>query len=255
MSNTAQLLLFEKTDLISSTTVNGVLYGIASFLFVLSTQSHYTQLRDPHQRRQSIFMVVYASVVVICGIINLAFLTHATQLAYIDHNHFPGESLEYLTNIFNQSIGIGQDISNVMVDILTLGIQLWRLWVIYHATGYATVIAIIPLLLLIGFIASDTGRRYIGIAAMLIESYALESTCLLQFCSSSISHKCYSSEVLTIIRMSAQIVAYLLVIYRVSMGRAWDKQTGRQITRSLRFNHDTGHTAQTTSLETTITRH
>ncbi|KAF9442509.1 hypothetical protein P691DRAFT_681370, partial [Macrolepiota fuliginosa MF-IS2] len=49
-----------------------------------------------------------------------------------------------------------------------------------------------------------------------------------------------------------EMIAYLLIIYQVSSGRAWNKQTGQQLTRSLQFNHDGGHTTQTTELETAV---
>ncbi|KAF9445262.1 hypothetical protein P691DRAFT_651710, partial [Macrolepiota fuliginosa MF-IS2] len=90
-----QTLTLEDVDLISLTTINGVLYGIALSLFILFARSLYSQLKDPDFRRQSIFMFSYTCVVMICGIVYLALMTQTTQLTYIDHNTFLGEPIDY----------------------------------------------------------------------------------------------------------------------------------------------------------------
>ncbi|KAF9443155.1 hypothetical protein P691DRAFT_788418 [Macrolepiota fuliginosa MF-IS2] len=151
-----QQLLWEDLDLISSTTINGVLYGIALSLYVLAARSLYPQLKDLHQRRRAIFIFVYNSVVMICGIIFLALATRGAQLSYIDHNTFVGEPIEYqVTYLFSLPAGIAEDIFSTMIDILTLGIQIWRLWVIYSMTHYALAVIIFPLLLFLCFIGES----------------------------------------------------------------------------------------------------
>ncbi|KAF9445988.1 hypothetical protein P691DRAFT_674523 [Macrolepiota fuliginosa MF-IS2] len=295
MSNTPQILLYESLDLISTTTVNGVLYGIALSVFILSAQLLYTRSKDLDHRRQAIFMLVYTSVVMALGIIYLALLTWTIQLGYIDNNNFLGEPIEYEAAMFGgQLIGVVQGSLNTIIDCLTLGIQLWRLWVIYLATQYAVIIMILPSLLFLGFIelfidvkdvppdfvftmniafqlaftvlvtllviarllfirrhhvrlmgASDTSKQYMGIAAMLIESYTLESVWNIGGLVSSTMPK---NQAVIAFFNNCNIIACLLVIYRVSMGRAWNKQIGRQITRSLQFNHSNGHTTQSTGL-------
>ncbi|KAF9440905.1 hypothetical protein P691DRAFT_816436 [Macrolepiota fuliginosa MF-IS2] len=129
-----QLLLWEHLNLISTTTVNGVLYGIALSLYVLSVQLFYSQLQAPNQRRHVMFIFAYTSVVMICKIISLTLQTWIVQLAYIDHNTFPRATKEYEEiYLFTQSGGIMADAFNLVIDILTLGIQLWRwlVWVVW----------------------------------------------------------------------------------------------------------------------------
>ncbi|KAF9442698.1 hypothetical protein P691DRAFT_680931 [Macrolepiota fuliginosa MF-IS2] len=147
--------LTEDVDLISATTINGLLYGIALSLFFLSVQSLYPQLKSPHLWGQAIFMLGYTSVVMICGIIYLTLVTQMGQLSYIDHNTSLGELLGYEIFLLGQPIEVAQTIFNIIVDIMTLGIQLWRLWVIYHATQYSVVIMVLPVLLYLGFIGKS----------------------------------------------------------------------------------------------------
>ncbi|KAF9440653.1 hypothetical protein P691DRAFT_781788 [Macrolepiota fuliginosa MF-IS2] len=251
MSITGQLRLIEDVDLISETTINGLLYGIALSLFFLCVQSLYPQLKDPHLRRQAIFMLGYTSVVMICGFVFLALFTQIIQLAYIDHNTSLGEPIVNEQVLFGQPIGVGQGAFSTVMDALTLGIQLWRLWMIYNATQYAIIIMVLPVLLYLGVIgATDTSKLYLGIVTMLIESYALESAWALAALISYVVKGAASVGLFNNCSGAIEMIAYLLVVYRVSTGRAWSKNTGQQITRSLQFNHGTGHTTQTTGLET-----
>ncbi|KAF9441342.1 hypothetical protein P691DRAFT_684202, partial [Macrolepiota fuliginosa MF-IS2] len=198
-------------------------------------------------KKKAIFMLGYTSMVMICGIIYLALLTQIIQLAYINHNTSPGESFANELLLFDQPVA----------PLISLCVfkQLWCLWVIYHATQYAIIIIVLPVLLYLGFIgncsanynsgATDISKQYMGIVTMLIESYALESAWNLTGLVMTIYHW-----VMILMMMPIQMIAYLLVIYQVSTGRAWSKKTGQQITGSLEFNHGTGHTTQTTGLET-----
>ncbi|KAF9447486.1 hypothetical protein P691DRAFT_821014 [Macrolepiota fuliginosa MF-IS2] len=242
--STQQQLLFEDLDLISLTTISGLLFGIALSIYVLSANSLYHQLKDPHQQRQATFLSVYTTMVMASGIILFALVTKRVQLAYIDHNNSLGAPIEYQFNIYGLPIGIAESVVNVILDTLTLGIQIWRLWVIYSATQYALIIIIIPLLLFLCFIGtSNISNQYISIATMLIESYALETawtlaTLILYTLGNGIVIKFFTDTSSPI-----EIIAYLLVVYQVSTKRGWDNQTGHHFSRSLHFNHDTGHTS------------
>ncbi|KAF9440544.1 hypothetical protein P691DRAFT_687357 [Macrolepiota fuliginosa MF-IS2] len=293
-----QQLLLEDLDLISLTTVNGVLYGIALSLCVLSVRLFYPRLKDPHQRRHAIFMFAYASVVMTCGIVYLALNTWLVQLAYIDHNTFPGAAPEYEeAYLLTQPGGIAAEAFGLIIDI-------WRLWVIYVATQYAVAVIILPLLLFLCYIgksvtliafglnvtqeevfainvttavsqlvieilvttliigrilvvrrrhintmgASETGKQYMGVVAMLIESYALESAWTLAILISDLLGNKPVAIFFVNCDIAIEIIAYLLVIYRVFLGRGWNRQTEQQIS-SLQFQ--VGGTTDSTTSETT----
>ncbi|KAF9441046.1 hypothetical protein P691DRAFT_685296 [Macrolepiota fuliginosa MF-IS2] len=311
MSNTGQLRLTEDVDLISATTINGLLYGIALSLFFLCVQSLYPQLKAPHLQRQAIFILGYTSAVMICGFVYLALFTQITQLAYIDHNTSPGELHGYEQLLYGQPIGVVLSVFNTMVDALTLGTQLWCLWVVYHATQYEIIIMVLPVLLyLVGvdlqllllqypnlvsqiysflgsqvFIgvmniafqlaftllvtllvigrlllihrhhiklmgATNISKLYMSIVTMFIESYALESAWVLASLISYIMGGIASLDFFSNCNVAIEMIAYFLVIYRVSTGRAQSKDARQQVTRSLEFNYSTGYTTQTSVLGT-----
>ncbi|KAF9444352.1 hypothetical protein P691DRAFT_778320 [Macrolepiota fuliginosa MF-IS2] len=277
----AQLLLFESLDLIASTTIGGLLWGIAFTLYIFCVLSLYPQLKKPHQRRQAQLTLVYSSVVMICGIMFLATTTWITQQAYIYHNDFSAGPIEYETLYLRvQPIGILGIIFSVALDFLTLAIQIWRLWVIWNTTSHVVAVTTLPLLLFLGFIAvditafihtgrsvpifatvlilqlaitvlvtlliilrlmlvrrrhiklmgeSDISRQYLGIIAMLVESYALETVwCFAGLVSYFVRNGPVSTFFLDCV-VGIKVIAYLLVICRVAVGQAWNEQTERQI--------------------------
>ncbi|KAF9443737.1 hypothetical protein P691DRAFT_787564 [Macrolepiota fuliginosa MF-IS2] len=179
---------------------------------------------------------------------------------YIDHNAIPRAAREYEdTYMFTQPGGITLQTFNIIIDILTLGIQIWHLWIIYGATQYAIAVIIVPLLLFLCFVDAtsiqwvgllwylvshtadrntgvlETSKQYMGIVAMLTESYALESAWMLaaliaEFLDNGQAAGVFFADC----NVAIEIVAYLLVIYRVSSGRGWNRQTERQIS-TLQF--------------------
>ncbi|KAF9444769.1 hypothetical protein P691DRAFT_635524, partial [Macrolepiota fuliginosa MF-IS2] len=82
--------------------------------------------------------------------------------------------------------------------------------------------------------ASETSKQYMGIVAMLIESYALESAWTLTILILGFLGNTPAGTFFVDCDIAIEIIAYLLVIYRVSSGRGWNRQTGRQIS-SLQF--------------------
>ncbi|KAF9440773.1 hypothetical protein P691DRAFT_686520 [Macrolepiota fuliginosa MF-IS2] len=249
------------------------------------------------------FMFAYTSAVMICGVVFLALQTWMVQLVYIDHNTFPGAAEEYESvYIYTQPGGIATDVFSATIDILILGIQIWRLWVIYGATRYAIAVIVLPLLLFFCFSAleivvialepsnawgrifaismtltvsqlaieilvtaliigrllvvrrrhintmgaSETSKQYMGIVAMLIESYALESAWTLAILISEVLDNAPATAFFDDCDAAIEIIAYLLVIYRVSSGRGWNRQTEQQIS-SMQFQ--AGRTTHLTTSE------
>ncbi|KAF9446276.1 hypothetical protein P691DRAFT_214834 [Macrolepiota fuliginosa MF-IS2] len=286
-----QLLLWEDLNLITPTTINGVLYGIAMSLYVLSARSFYPQFKDPHQWRHATFMFVYTSVMLFSGIAVLALSTQEIQLSYIKHNTFLGEPVTFdQFYVPRQPDGIANNVFGIIVDFLTAGIQIWRLWIIYNATRHATTIIVLPVLLFLCLVvmdivctlplsnsdvpavairlamtsqlvitvfvtisvisrllyirrrhiklmgATDISKQYVSIVAMLIESYVLESVWILMLLLSYFLDN-IAMFTLLINCDAIEVIAYLLVIYRVSTGGGWSKQTEGQIS-SLYFREE-----------------
>ncbi|KAF9447034.1 hypothetical protein P691DRAFT_793844 [Macrolepiota fuliginosa MF-IS2] len=213
-------------------------------------------------------MLAYASLVVICQTSLLALNTREMQVAYIDHSNFVGAPAEYISdNLFIQPIGRAESAFSAIIDSLTVGIQIWRLWVIYSATRYAFAIIILPTLLFLCFVViatqlaitvivtvlvvarllrirrvhinlmgtSDISKQYMSIVAMLVESYALESVWTL----AALIALFQNTSAFTFFANCSNVVdviAYLLVIYRVSTGRGWNRETERQMIRRSTYS-------------------
>lgn len=118
-------LLYEAFDLLSSTTILGVLYGIAFTLYCHCARLLCLQLSNPGRRKQARFSLAYISLILICGTAYLALVARFMQLAYIDHANDPGGprgfkvSYNSTTEIYGAAIGI----FDLAVEVLTMAIQ------------------------------------------------------------------------------------------------------------------------------------
>ncbi|KAF9443878.1 hypothetical protein P691DRAFT_632109, partial [Macrolepiota fuliginosa MF-IS2] len=81
---------------------------------------------------------------------------------------------------------------------------------------------------------SETTKQYMGIVAMLIESYALESAWTFAILISGFLGNRAIADFFVQCDAAIEIIAYLLVIYRVSSGRGWNRKTEQQMS-SLQF--------------------
>lgn len=121
----SELLLLEAFDLISGTTVFGVIFGITFVLYCLCARSLYHQLQEPEKRRQAQFTLGYISFLLFCATGLLVLNTGITQLAYITHADSPGGPLGYegsfrlTTNVYDIAGGILQ----LILEVSTVAIQ------------------------------------------------------------------------------------------------------------------------------------
>jgi hypothetical protein len=118
-----ELLLVTQLELVTSTTVDGTLYGIAFTLFCLYVNSLSSRLWDGDRKRQAQFMLGFSSIVMLCGLYILIANTWATQDAYIKHNNYPGGPYSYESSTYHTAITIALISCWLVVDILTSVIQ------------------------------------------------------------------------------------------------------------------------------------
>ncbi|KAF5356844.1 hypothetical protein D9756_006800 [Leucocoprinus leucothites] len=299
-------LFVESIDLVGSTTLSGLFYGIGFSLYCLCAHFLYrSHSRKPYQRRHITFSLVHATVLIILATIYLVLTTQTIHISFIYHNDFPGGPVAYQeTVLHSQPIYYISTIASFSLGILTLAIQIWRLRVIWSGTRYAVVIVSFAILLFIGFITftaisitvwslpanpisdnaaisisisayafgsattifvtllvsvrlilirrrhlkllgpSESTQQYMNIVAILVESYALESawslttTLLVAIDSNPVNVLFFQCE------NFVRVIAYFLVLYRVSRGSAWSQQTEQHLT-SLCWNRDGGETSET----------
>jgi hypothetical protein len=96
------VLLDEAFELIASTTIQGVFFGIVFALYFLCTQLSYRQYRNipSDERRKLIFSFSYNSVMMLTAGLELATETRLIQLVYIDHGGVHREPLKFQHNFF-----------------------------------------------------------------------------------------------------------------------------------------------------------
>lgn len=85
----------EAFDLIGSTTILGVLYGVTFMLYSLCAWHLYLNLQKPDNQGRAKFSLGCISLLFFCTTAHLALNTRMTQMFYIDHADFPGGPLQY----------------------------------------------------------------------------------------------------------------------------------------------------------------
>lgn len=116
---------FEVFNLISSTTIIGVLYGATFVLYCLCAWSLYLKLRKPDKRFCTKFSFGYISFLFFCLTGLLALNSRMAQMAYINNADFPGGPLEYqrsYTSITKSYVTAGSTL-NFIVEVLTMAVQ------------------------------------------------------------------------------------------------------------------------------------
>jgi hypothetical protein len=168
---TGDLLLVTQLELVTPTTVAGTLYGIAFTLFCLYVHALAPRLRNGDRTKQARFMLAYSTVIMLCGLYYLVSNAWVTQDAYIKHSDYPGGPYAYVESTFQGTtavIPIGLACQTA-IDVMTSAIQVrgpfccvyairllnsgkvWRVWVIWSASPYANLVAVLPLLCLLTF--------------------------------------------------------------------------------------------------------
>ncbi|KAJ3560122.1 hypothetical protein NP233_g11037 [Leucocoprinus birnbaumii] len=257
------------------------------------------------------------SLIMICGLLNLAVDTRGIQVSWVDHpSSAPGGSFAYqvLTYTRTAIASLGY-VTVMLIELLTNGTQIWRLSIMWRVSRYHLFIIMIPSLALLGSIVieiveicniisgrpistdsqwpviaavrqgmmmftglivtslisarialvrrthiqtmgeSDISNQYFSIISMLVESFALEfiwSTMIIttNFWPDNVRASAVN-DVFINLQSSIEIITYLLVVYRVSTRRAWEKDTEEKLT-SLRWNRDAQRTTQLTTTQTSI---
>ncbi|KAF5350671.1 hypothetical protein D9756_008551 [Leucocoprinus leucothites] len=151
----------EVVRFITATAVEAALYGFSLALYLFCARSLYLQLkcRDRRKRALRIFMLLHMSLVMICVLLGLVVDVLNIQTSYVDHANYPGGGFAYSVNVFGvlpiASIGY---VMGVIIDILTFGIQIWRLWIIWNASQYRILVMVVPILSLLVFIAIELAQ-------------------------------------------------------------------------------------------------
>lgn len=131
------LLLNTQLELVSPTAVAGTFYGIAFTLFCLYVHSLAPLLRDKDRQGRAKFMLVYSTVIILCGLYVLVSNAWIIQDAYIKHRDYPGGPYIYIVSTYHAQPAIIACLTfDLAIDVLTSAIQVRRcISIIYPTTS------------------------------------------------------------------------------------------------------------------------
>ncbi len=120
-----KLFLYEACDLIGSTTVIGVSYGIPFSLYSLCARPLYLQLREQEKQRRAGFTIGCISLLLFCETGNLAMNSRLIQVSYINHADFPGGVRAYEFSHSSAAISFYTTfgILELIVEVTAMSIQ------------------------------------------------------------------------------------------------------------------------------------
>lgn len=129
MSIERRPFLDETLELIATTTILGVVYGIVFILYCLCAWSLYLDFQKPDKRRHASFSFGYTSLLFFCATGTLTFNARVNQLSYIDHADFPGGPFIYLLSHDSTIISCvtTDGILELAIEVLTMAIQVGHL--------------------------------------------------------------------------------------------------------------------------------
>ncbi|KAF9030273.1 hypothetical protein BJ165DRAFT_934341 [Panaeolus papilionaceus] len=282
-------VLNDAVNLIASTTINGVAYGVVLTLYLICLHALFQQLRAGVRKNQAIFSGLYITVMFALGTVYCAVNSRITQLAYVNDRNFPGGPADFAVFVFSTPINIAGAVAFFITSWMNDALLVWRLWVLYRGSRFSVPITSFAVILYLGTFSMGmvtliesvlptqsfwsaiavkfalayyalttsytivitslmiarillvrrafikaTGRReygtqYLSIAAMLIESSALYTIWGIIFLGLYIVNNPVQFIFLASLS-EVQIIAPLLIIYRVSIGKAWQSDTTQTLT-------------------------
>ncbi|KAF5356744.1 hypothetical protein D9756_006687 [Leucocoprinus leucothites] len=139
---------------LSASMLCALTYGIALTFYCVCICSLYRRLcRDSEQRKNTWIAFAYTTFAIICATAYLAFSHYFIQMSFVFHRDFPGGPAAYEGAVLStQPPFVAGLVFIAMLDWLTLGVQIWRLWVLWRVTKYFPYIIILPAILLLGCI-------------------------------------------------------------------------------------------------------
>lgn len=144
--------LDESLDLLASA-LSAITYGIALTLYCIVVHSLRCRRRSS-RGSQYLITLSYTTLAMACITAVLIISHYGTQMAYVYHrDDLPGGPVVY-EELMISSYFVALVIMAIL-DWLTMGVQIWRLWIIWRVTPWFIYIIIIPFSLLLACIGID----------------------------------------------------------------------------------------------------
>ncbi|XP_006457249.1 hypothetical protein AGABI2DRAFT_123117 [Agaricus bisporus var. bisporus H97] len=147
--------LNEAITLFSHTTVVGVLYTFNLILYYLCARLSFSWLRALDGKRRTALTLILASVIIICGTFHVALKNQYARLTYVDYSSLPGGPIGNPAQSHAATLLQILNLAAVIAEILTLGVLLWRVWVVYTGTRFAVHVIVLASLFYLAYTVSN----------------------------------------------------------------------------------------------------
>ncbi|KAF5356750.1 hypothetical protein D9756_006689 [Leucocoprinus leucothites] len=152
----ASLRLDESFDVFASMLCS-LTYGIAFTLYCIVVHSLHHRLRQPSQHKTAFITLGYTTFAIVCATVYLVMTHFYTQMAYVFHrDDLPGGPLIYESLVlYTHPSYLVSVLFFIMLDWLTMAVQIWRLWILWRTTPIFLYVIVLPVSLLLTCIGAD----------------------------------------------------------------------------------------------------
>ncbi|KAF5362243.1 hypothetical protein D9756_001992 [Leucocoprinus leucothites] len=130
----------EAIDLVSTTTIQGVLYGIGFILYCMCQRLLYKDFRKGDKPRHTILLFLHSFLVFVVASMVLVILTQTALLAYLDHNDSVGSPILYEKGLLPVKPPSTYKLLNIVIGplicFLVDAAEIWRIFIIWSESPY-----------------------------------------------------------------------------------------------------------------------
>lgn len=114
--------LDEALTLICATSIGSSLYTLSLILYCLYARLSYSQFRRPGFKRQTLWAFTLASVMIICGTVNVVLNNQYIRIIFVDYKNLPGGPLGLSAQNHVSTVIQINSIISFIVEFLAVGV-------------------------------------------------------------------------------------------------------------------------------------
>ncbi|KAF9545033.1 hypothetical protein CPC08DRAFT_649481 [Agrocybe pediades] len=244
-------ILADDLNLIASTTINGMAYGVSLPLFFICFQELLRRVKSARAQRHQIFFTLgYIFLLFLFATLYIATDSYQARLAYVNNRNYPLGEAAYDQAIFFLPVSVMGLFAYFAVNWLTDAIMIWRLYIVYGGGRMAKFVTALPALIFLASFGGSSTSHYLGVAAMIVESAALYTVWGILFLVLYIINN--PAQYLFLASLaSVQTIALLLIVIRVNRGTAWQRNTTLNLSTEA-FGGSTARNASGVNLKMSV---
>ncbi|KAH7929042.1 hypothetical protein BV22DRAFT_1029854 [Leucogyrophana mollusca] len=139
-------VLLDSLNLIGSTVMCGVGYGIVLTLYTICVYFFHQDLKTKRKPKKTWLYLAYLSVMFVLATLYLVSSARTIQLAYVNHRYYGAGPAAYDLLIFSEPITILGSATYVITNVMSDALILWRFIVLYQGARHRFYIIIVPCL-------------------------------------------------------------------------------------------------------------